>query len=122
MAPPPLTGEMLLVLGLLALAIFLFATEIVRVDVAAVLVMTLLGLVVYLPGLEGLLSPTVLFSGFASNAVISIIAVMILGGGLDKTGVMTRLAGFILRVGGRTEKRIVSLVAGIVGVVSWRRS
>ena len=118
MPPPPPTVEMMLVLGLLALAIFLFASEILRVDVAAVLVMTLLGLAIYVPGLTELLSPSVLFSGFSSNAVVSIIAVMILGGGLDKTGVMTELAGFILRVGGRAEKRIVVLVSSIVGVTS----
>jgi Na+/H+ antiporter NhaD/arsenite permease-like protein len=109
---------MMLVLGLLGLAIFLFASEILRVDVAAVLVMTLLGLAIYIPGLTDLLSPSVLFSGFSSNAVVSIIAVMILGGGLDKTGVMTELAGLILRVGGRAENRIVTMVSSVVGVTS----
>ena len=118
MAPPELTAEMLLVLALLALAITLFATEVVRVDVAAVLVMTLLGLMIYIPQLEGLLQPDVLFSGFSSNAVVSIIAVMILGGGLDSTGVMNKVAGAIMRIGGKTERSIIALVAGAVGVTS----
>ena len=118
MEAPVLTTEMILVLALLVLAIILFATEIVRVDAAAVLIMTMLGLLIYMPGLDTLLSPDVLFSGFSSNAVISIIAVMILGGGLDKTGVMNRVAARILRYGGKTEKRIVAMVSGAVGVTS----
>ena len=118
MSPPELTVEMLLVLALLAFAITLFATEIVRVDVAAVLVMVLLGLLIYVPGLGTLLSPDVLFSGFSSNAVVSIIAVMILGGGLDRTGVMNKVAALIMRIGGQTERRILALVAGAVGVTS----
>jgi di/tricarboxylate transporter len=60
----------------------------------------------------------VLFSGFSSNAVISIIAVMILGGGLDKTGAMERVAWAILRYGGKTEKQIVSLISGSVAIIS----
>ena len=93
---PQLTVEMTLVLAIVTFAVFLFATELLRVDVAAVLVMTMLGLLVSMPGLEGLVRPNVLFSGFASNAVISIIAVRILGRGLDKTGVMERIAWAIL--------------------------
>ncbi|MDH3589359.1 MAG: SLC13 family permease, partial [Gammaproteobacteria bacterium] len=104
---PVLTTEMAIVLAIVVLAIFLFVTELVRVDVAAVLIMTLLGLLIYVPGFENLLSPDILFSGLSSNAVVSIIAVMILGAGLDKTGVMERVAWAILRYGGNTEKRIV---------------
>jgi di/tricarboxylate transporter len=58
------------------------------------------------------------FSGFSSNAVVSIIGVMILGGGLDKTGVMESVAWAILRYGGKTEKQIVSLISGTVALVS----
>ena len=115
---PALTPEMAIVLALVVLAIFLFATELLRVDVAAVLIMTLLGLLVFIPGLDELLTPGVLFSGFSSNAVVSIIAVMILGGGLEKTGVMELVAGAILRYGGRGERKVVSLVSGSVAVLS----
>jgi di/tricarboxylate transporter len=59
-----------------------------------------------------------LFDGFSSNAVISIIAVMILGAGLDKTGIMSRVAASILKYGGSTEQRIIPLVSGTVGVIS----
>ncbi|AHE97118.1 SLC13 family permease [Thioalkalivibrio paradoxus] len=113
-----LTTDMIVVLALLAFTIFLFVSEVVRVDVAAVSVMVLLGLLSLVPGLGGLTDADQLFAGFASNAVISIIAVMIIGAGLDKTGVMHRVAAFIMRVGGTTERRIIPTVSGTVGVIS----
>ncbi len=115
---PLLTTEIVIVMIIVVFAVFIFATELLRVDVAAMLIMTLLGLLNFIPGLQDLLTQDVLFSGFSSNAVISIIGVMILGGGLDKTGVMERVAWAILRYGGRTEKKLVSLTAGTVAVIS----
>ena len=115
-----LTTEMIWVLVILAFTIYLFVSEIVRVDVAAVLVMVILGLTTLFPAhlVPDLVDPKQLFVGFSSNAVISIIAVMIIGAGLDKTGVMGKVAGFILRIGGSTEKRIIPLVSGTVGFIS----
>jgi len=115
---PVLTTEIMIVMLIVIFAVFIFATELLPVDEAAVLIMTLLGLLIFMPGLELLLTPDVLFSGFSSNAVVSIIGVMILGGGLDKTGVMDGVAWAILRYGGKTEKQIVSLTAGSVAVIS----
>ncbi|MDZ7840604.1 MAG: SLC13 family permease, partial [Gammaproteobacteria bacterium] len=109
---------MIAVFAILGLTIFLFAFEIVRVDVAAVLILVILGLSSQVPGYEGLVDQEELFDGFASNAVISIIAVMIIGAGLDKTGVMSRVAGKILRYAGRTEQRIIPTVSAAVAMVS----
>lgn len=115
-----LTSEMIWVLGILAFTIYLFVSEIVRVDVAAVLVMVLLGLTTVIPDalVPSLVDPRQLFVGFSSNAVISIIAVMIIGAGLDKTGLMSKFASFIMKVGGSTEGRIIPLISGTVGVIS----
>jgi len=113
-----LTMEMMVVLGLLAFTIFLFVSEIVRVDLAAIAVMVTVGALSYLPGLENLADTGELFMGFSSNAVISIIAVMIIGSGLDKTGIMHRVATVILRYGGRTEARIIPIISGTVGIIS----
>jgi di/tricarboxylate transporter len=106
-----LTGDMMLTLTVLLFTIGLFVFEVVRVDIVAISVMVLLGLLGLVPSSE-------LFDGFASNAVISIIAVMILGAGLDRTGVMSVVAKFILRVGGRTARRIIPLTSGMVGLIS----
>lgn len=106
-----LTNEMIAVLVILAFTIFLFVSEIVRVDVAAILVMVILGV-------TGLVPSHHLFNGFSSNAVISIIAVMIIGAGLDKTGVMGQLAAKILKIGGHTERRIIAIISAAVGFIS----
>ncbi|MFU8837773.1 MAG: SLC13 family permease, partial [Thiohalomonadaceae bacterium] len=111
---------MIWVLCILAFTIYLFVSEIVRVDVAAVLVMVLLGLTTVIADsiVPSLVDANNLFDGFASNAVISIIAVMIIGAGLDKTGLMSKVASFIMRVGGTTEKRVIPMVSGSVGFIS----
>lgn len=106
-----LTLDMVLVLALLGLTVFAFVTEIVRIDVAAVSIMVLLGLLGLVPGDE-------LFNGFASNAVMAVIAVMILGAGLDRTGVMNTISSTIVRYGGRSESRIVLMLASTVGTIS----
>ncbi|HEC04974.1 MAG TPA: SLC13 family permease, partial [Thiothrix sp.] len=114
--------EVAWVVTLLVLTIYLFAFEIVDVDIAAVSVMVLLGLSsLFAPfmGLEkGLVDNKHLFDGFSSNAVISIIAVMIIGAGLDKTGLMSKVAAFILKIGGTSENRIIPIISGTVGFIS----
>lgn len=118
MSAVSLTTEMIVVLCLLGFTVFLFVSEILRVDLAAITVMVLLGLLSFLPGLGGLADVNHLFDGFASNAVVSIIAVMIIGAGLDKTGLMSKVAAVILKYGGSTEQRVVPIISGTVGVIS----
>ena len=113
-----LNTEMSVVLAVLAVTVTLFVTEVFRIDLTAIITMVALGLLSQIPGLSNLADTSRLFDGFASNAVISIIAVMIIGAGLDKTGLMSIIAGSILRVGGNTEKKIIPIIAGSVGVIS----
>jgi len=114
--------EIAWVTGILLLTIYLFAFEVVGVDVAAVSIMVLIGLsslfAPYMGLKEGLVDTNHLFDGFASNAVMSIIAVMIIGAGLDKTGLMSKVAAFILKVGGTSETRIIPIISSTVGVIS----
>ena len=116
------TTEVAWVSSILLLTIYLFAFEIVPVDVAAVSIMVLLGLTGLFGTSMGLSAPLVdpkhLFDGFAGNAVMSIIAVMIIGAGLDKTGIMSQVASFILKIGGTTEKRVIPLISSTVGFIS----
>jgi di/tricarboxylate transporter len=106
-----LDNEMMMVLAILGYTIILFVTEVIRIDVAAILILVMLGL-------TGLVPDTHLFDGFASNAVLSIIAVMILGAGLDRTGVMNKVAGFIMKIGGKSENSVIPVVSGTVGTIS----
>ena len=113
-----LSFEMILVMVILVITIILFAFEVLRVDVAALAIMVLLGLTTVLPHIQPIIHPEDLFTGFSSNAVISVIAVMIIGAGLDKTGIMNRVAAVILKRGGKTEQRIIPLVSGTVAIIS----
>ena len=106
-----LTTDMMLVLGVLGLTIVMFIMEVFRVDVSAIVIMVLLGFL-------GLVPSENLFDGFASNAVMSITAVMILGAALDRTGAMTVISLWILRLGGNAERRITLLICVAVGGVS----
>jgi di/tricarboxylate transporter len=106
-----MTPQMILFLIVLAATVLLFVTEWVRVDVVALLVM------VTLPWL-GLVTPKEALSGLASNAVVSIIAVIILGHGIDRTGVMSRLTRPVTQIAGRSQGRLLALVSVAVGLIS----
>lgn len=106
-----MTPEMLMTMVVLVFVIVLFVFEWVRVDVVGIMMMVLLPLI-------GLISPQEAFIGLSSNAVCSIIAVIIIGAGLDKTGVMNQVAGPIIKLAGKSEKRVTTLIAGTVGVIS----
>ncbi|HET7126209.1 MAG TPA: SLC13 family permease [Lysobacter sp.] len=106
-----LTTDMKLVLGLVLLTMVLFMFERLRADLVALVVLVLLGL-------TGLVAPEDLFNGFSSNAVISVIATMILGAGLDRTGALNRLAGWLLRRARGMEKRLLLLTTTIAGLNS----
>lgn len=114
--------EVAVTLCILALTVYLFAFEVFSLDATGIGVMILLGLWSWLGPALGVTAALVpageLFSGFSSNAVVSIIAVMIIGASLDKTGVMTSVANTITRIGGNTERRIVPLTSGTVGMIS----
>lgn len=113
-----LTNEIIAVLGILSFAVLLFVFEVVRVDVVALLVLVLLGLSSLIPDYNGLIPVYQLFEGFSSNAVMSIIAVMIIGAGLDKTGVMGLLAAQILKRAGDSEKQITVTLSVCVAYIS----
>ncbi len=106
-----LDKKKVLTLEVLTLAIFLFVSELVRVDVVGILMMVLLPLL-------GLVSPEASLSGLSSNAVVSIIAVMIMVAGLDKTGVMSVLASHIVRLAGKSKTRIVALISMSIAAIS----
>ncbi len=106
-----LTNQMMVVMGVLVFVIALFVFEWVRVDVVGIMMMVLLPVL-------GLVTPKEAISGLSSNAVVSIIAVIIIGAGLDKTGCMNVLARNILKFAGKAEIRIIALISGTVALIS----
>lgn len=111
METPVLTIDMVIVFILLGGAIILFVFDLLRVDLVGLLMMVLLPL-------TGVISPEEAVAGLSSNAVVSIIAVMIMGAGLNKTGVMNVVAAQLIKVAGKGEQRIMVVVSATVAVIS----
>ncbi len=104
-----LSPEMILVLGLLGFTMLMLVLEWIRADMVALLVVVTIGLI-------GLIPAERVFNGFAGNAVIAIIAIMIMGEGLDRAGVLTHTARFVMRMAGGVEARlgmVINLVASL---------
>ncbi len=106
-----LTTDMILVMLAIGVAVFLFVVEWIRVDVVAILIMVALPLV-------GLVTPAEAFSGLSSNAVVSIIAVIIIGAGLNRTGVVNNLVKPVLKIAGTSQSRVVIAISVTVAGIS----
>lgn len=106
-----MTPQIALSLFILAMAIMFFVTEWIPMEVVALLA---LGTV----AITGLVSPTEALSGFSSPAVVTVWAVFILSGGLTRTGVANIIGRNILRLAGRREFLIVTVVMLSAGIMS----
>ena len=106
-----LTNDMKLVLGLVGFTMAMFLFERIRADLVALVVLVVLGI-------TGLIAPEEIFGGFSGNAVMSIIATMILGAGLDRTGALNRLASWLLRRGHGIEQRLLLMTTAIASLNS----
>jgi di/tricarboxylate transporter len=106
-----MTPDIALTLGIILVAMILFATEKLRVDVVALLVLLIVAV-------TGLVSKEEIFLGFANPAVITIWGVYIVSGGLFKTGVADMLGSLILRLAGDSEVRLIAVIMLTCGIMS----
>jgi di/tricarboxylate transporter len=106
-----MTSEIALTLTIIVAALSLFATEKLRVDLVALLVLLSVALF-------RLISPERVFDGFANSAVITVWAVYIVSGGLFKTGVADFMGRGILRLAGDREPRLIATIMVTCGVIS----
>jgi di/tricarboxylate transporter len=84
---PPLTTDILVVFGVVVLALVLFVTERLPIDVTAILLIVVL--VVLEPWTGADASTGV--SGFSNDATITVLAMLILSGGIARTGLVQEL-------------------------------
>ncbi len=103
--------EIAVVLSILGLAIFLFITEWIRMDLVGLLVMGSLAL-------TGLISPSQALSGFSNPAVVTVWAILILSGSLGRTGVASALGRFVLRLAGDSDARLLAIIMLTTGFLS----
>lgn len=103
--------QIIIVLAIMAFTIFMLVTEIVRIDVTAIITMLALSW-------SGILTSGEALSGFSSNAVVAMIAVMILGEGVAKTGMMARFSKWLLKRVGSNKNRVLGTLSLSVGTLS----
>jgi di/tricarboxylate transporter len=106
-----MTPEIITVLIILLIAILLFVTERLRVDLIALLVLVSLAL-------TGLVTPVEALSGFSNPAVVTVWAVLILSGALSRTGVASLIGSRMLRLVGTGEVKILLAIMLTAGVLS----
>lgn len=105
------SSEVWIVTALVLFTMVMFVWERLRADVTALLVLVVLGL-------TGVVPVEHLFDGFSGNAVMSVIATMILGAGLDRTGLLNRVAVALLRAAKGYEERLILYTSAAAGAVS----
>ena len=105
-----MTGPMLIVFGILAGAIVLFAWGRPRVDIVAILVVLALML-------SRVLTPQEVLAGFGDPVVILIAAIFIVGEALVNTGVAHRLGEAVMKSGGGNETRLIVLIMMLAGAI-----
>ncbi|EPD0171261.1 SLC13 family permease [Klebsiella variicola] len=111
-----MNGELIWVLSLLAIAVVLFATGKVRMDAIALMV-----IVAFV--LSGTLTLNEAFSGFSDPNVILIAALFIIGDGLVRTGVATKMGAWLVSVAGNSEtKMLVYLMLTVAGLGAFMSS
>jgi di/tricarboxylate transporter len=103
--------QMLLTLGILAVAILLFITEWLRVDVVALAVVVVLML-------TGLLTTSEALAGFSSSAVLTIASLFVVGGGVMQTGLAGSIGRRILTIAGDSQARLIIVIMVTVALLS----
>jgi di/tricarboxylate transporter len=125
-----ITPDVVVVFAVVLVALVLFATEPVPVDVVAIGVMVALLLVT--PATELLVSigllaePIVYFanypgdalSGFANAATLTVLAMFVLSEGVQRTGIVQELGAYIAGLTGDSEARQVGATVGVVAPIS----
>ncbi len=113
-AAPVFTVDMFVVLGLIAVVLVLFITEVIPID------MTALGVIVAVVLLEPWtgVGPADGISGFASPATITVLAMFILSEGIRRTGVLRRVGNAIVEWAEGSFYKQYSALIGLSGTTA----
>jgi len=108
-----MSGDTVFVFALIGVTAALMASNRIRFDVIALLVVLALML-------SGVLTVPEALSGFGSSVVILVAGLLVIGDMLDRTGVAAAMGDWILKKGGSNEIRLLIVVmaaAGVLGAV-----
>jgi len=104
-----MTYDIALVLGILVVSLILFISEVIRMDLVALLVLGTLAI-------TGLVDSSQAFAGFSNSAVITVWAMFILSEGLTRTGIADIIGRQVIRIAGRREFAMIVVIM-ITGAV-----
>lgn len=102
--------EIAIVIGLLVIAIILFATEKFSVDVVTI------GLILVL-SLSGIITPKEAFEGFSSDFIIILASIFIISGALSETGLIDKVGSQMIKVV-KSKTLFVGYTMFVTGVLS----
>ena len=104
-----MTVEIFIVLVILGVSLILFISEVIRMDLVALLVLGTLAI-------TGLVDAEGAFAGFSNSAVITVWAMFILSEGLTRTGIADVIGRQVMRLAGRREVAMIFVIM-ITGAV-----
>ncbi|PCR91638.1 SLC13 family permease [Natrinema ejinorense] len=109
-----LSGGVLVVFGLIAVALVLFVSELIPNDVTAI------GIIVSLAALEPLtgVGHRAAISGFANTATVTIVAMYMLSAGIQRTGVVQRLGLSLAAFTDGDETRALAATIATTGPIA----
>jgi len=110
----PLTTDTLVVFGIVGLAIVLFVTEALPIDVSALLLVVLL---IVLEPWTGI-SPSEGVSGFSNPATLTVLAMLILSSGISRTGLVQILGRRMTDFAGDSLYKQLAATISVAGPVS----
>ena len=107
-----MTLDIVLVLLILGIALVLFVTEVIRMDLVSLLVLVTLAA-------TGLVTANQAISGFSNAAVVTVWAMFILSEGLTRTGIANLLGRRVLSISGKRESTLIIVVMLTSGGLSF---
>ena len=106
-----MTVEIFIVLVILGVSLILFISEVIRMDLVALLVLGTLAV-------TGLVDAEGAFAGFSNSAVITVWAMFILSEGLTRTGIADVIGRQVMRLAGRREIAMIFVIMVTGAVLS----
>ncbi len=103
--------QIAIVLGLLALAILLFATEKLSVDVITLILLVILVV-------TNILTPAEAFAGFSNDIIIILASIFIISAALQKSGVMDAIGARLYKIAIKSENSLLLAIMTVVSGVS----
>jgi di/tricarboxylate transporter len=103
--------QIAIVLGLLLLAVIMFAMERLTVDVITLLL--LMGLVI-----TGILTPLEAFAGFSNDIIIILASIFVISGALQQSGIMDTVAARLYLFARGSRNRLLLAVMVIISAIS----